>query len=152
MPDIESPLYNRRRGPARYRRLLIVYPICLRKWGQSAGKTGPLTRTLPRPRGRACQRCIIGFLYAHVKWSSRTLVHNAGILCTSGFRFERQFRGPIRYRDSPSRIRIPSRDIHSRDLQLFCDFSIKIHFKSWIIGNGNLFFVIKRKWKLQISL
>lgn len=22
--------------------------------------------------------CIIGFLYAHVKWSSRTLVHNVG--------------------------------------------------------------------------
>lgn len=51
--------------PARH--FLIVYPICLRKQGQSAGKTRPLTRTIPRPCGRACQRCIIGFLYAHVK-------------------------------------------------------------------------------------
>lgn len=47
---------------------LIVYPICPRKQGQSAGKTGPLTRTIPRPRGRAFQLCIIGFLYAYAAY------------------------------------------------------------------------------------
>jgi len=63
-------------GSLRRRCFLIVYPICPRKQGQSAGKTRPLTRTIPGPRDRACQRCIIGFLYAHVKCSSRTLAHN----------------------------------------------------------------------------
>jgi len=86
------------RGSLRRRCFLIVYPICPRKQGQSAGKTRPLTRTIPGPRDRACQRCIIGFLYAHVKCSSRTLAHNVtgrevgGELSdpfdSRGFRFE----------------------------------------------------------------
>jgi len=73
--DREKPTRGGR-GSLRRRCFLIVYPICPRKQGQSAGKTRPLTRTIPGPRDRACQRCIIGFLYAHVKCSSRTPAHN----------------------------------------------------------------------------
>lgn len=147
MPDIESPLYNRRRrGPARYRRLLIVYPICLRKWGQSAGKTGPLTRTLPRPRGRACQRCIIGFLYAHVKWSSRTLVHNAGILYTSGFQFERQFRARC-VAEILRREYVFPRAIFIREINYNCFATLVLRFILRELSNRRLlqsfFFVIK---------